>query len=177
MRFALIGKIDVNRDGKDDRAGPQADDRGGRRRRRLRPPAARFGKETGKLTAAIAWYVIDERMPFVSLQGKSDASIAAREPSSSRSSGEAIKEARLNGVRPMPIEPAARLPRLRLWHARSGAAPRPSIAPRLRRIVEPRKPAGAEAARPTRPSRTAPKPRRCRPLPRPRTQGRAIPPK
>ncbi len=63
-RFALVGKIDVNRDGRDDReelkrmikeAGGVVD---------FDLPPLEVGKETGKLTPRIDWYVIDDRMPF-----------------------------------------------------------------------------------------------------------------
>src|SRR5262249_20620585 len=64
MRFALIGKTDVNRDGRDDReelkrmiqeAGGVVD---------FDLPPLTVGHETGKLTPRIDWYVIDDRMPF-----------------------------------------------------------------------------------------------------------------
>ncbi|HEX3450299.1 MAG TPA: hypothetical protein VHS97_18740, partial [Isosphaeraceae bacterium] len=62
MRFALVGKMDVNRDGKDDRdelkrmiqeAGGTID---------FDLPPADLGKETGTLSPRIDWYVIDNRM-------------------------------------------------------------------------------------------------------------------
>ncbi len=64
MRFALVGKIDVNRDGRDDReelkrmiqeAGGVVD---------FDLPPADLGKETGTLSPRIDWYVIDDRMPL-----------------------------------------------------------------------------------------------------------------
>ena len=64
MRFALVGKIDVNRDGRDDReelkrmiqeAGGVVD---------FDLPPVDLGKETGKLTPRIDWYVTDDRMPL-----------------------------------------------------------------------------------------------------------------
>ena len=64
MRFALIGKIDVNRDGKDDRQDLKRmiEEAGGVVDYDLPPP--NYGKETGKLSARISWYVTDERMPL-----------------------------------------------------------------------------------------------------------------
>lgn len=107
MKFALIGKIDVNRDGKDDR-----DDlkrmiqaAGGIVEYDLPPPNA--GKESGKLSALVAWYVTDdpkERPPLREVYegSKSDSSIAAEAMFQQRF-GEVIKEARLLGIRPMSL--------------------------------------------------------------------------
>jgi hypothetical protein len=103
MRFALIGKIDLNRDGKDDREDlkKMIEDAGGIVDFDLPPPEV--GKESGKLTARIAWYVIDERMPLRErYSSRSDASLIELSEFQKRY-GEVIKEARLNGIRPMPI--------------------------------------------------------------------------
>ena len=64
MRFALVGKMDVNRDGKDDRAELKRmiQEAGGIVD--LRPAPADLGKETGTLSPRIDWYVIDDRIPF-----------------------------------------------------------------------------------------------------------------
>ncbi len=64
MRFALIGKIDVNRDGRDDRQDLKRmiEEAGGVVDYDLPPP--NHGKESGKLSARISWYVTDERMPL-----------------------------------------------------------------------------------------------------------------
>jgi hypothetical protein len=103
MRFALIGKIDVNRDGKDDRQDLKRmiEDAGGIVDYDLPPPE--YGKPSGKLTARIAWYVTDERTPLRDyFQSRSDASIAAQ-TQFEKAKGEAIKEARAEGIRPMPV--------------------------------------------------------------------------
>jgi len=104
MRFALIGKIDVNRDGRDDREDLKRmiQAAGGIVDYDLPPPDA--GRETGKLTGKDAWYVIDERVPYREVFGKSKNVTANENAEFLRKQSEAVREARLNGVRPMPIE-------------------------------------------------------------------------
>ena len=65
LLFALIGKIDINRDGKDDRADliRMIEASGGKVDYDLPPPEA--GKERGKLSSRDAWYVEDDRDPLV----------------------------------------------------------------------------------------------------------------
>jgi hypothetical protein len=103
MRFALVGKMDVNRDSKDDRAELKRmiEEAGGVVEFDL--PPADLGKETGTLSPRIDWYVIDERMPIRDAYVKStDVNTAAASKLETRV-GEVVKEARLNGIRPMPI--------------------------------------------------------------------------
>jgi len=104
MRFALIGRIDVNRDGRDDREDLKRmiEAAGGIVDYDLPPPDA--GREKGKLTGSDAWYVIDERMPFREVYGKGKTVTANENAEFLKKQSEAIREARLNGVRPMPIE-------------------------------------------------------------------------
>jgi hypothetical protein len=106
MRFALIGKLDVNRDGRDDRedlkrmivaAGGVIDFD-------LPPPDA--GKPSGELSGRCAWYVYDdpkERPPFV-VEYKTAKDVTTNtQMEFLKQQSDAIKEARLIGVRPMPI--------------------------------------------------------------------------
>jgi hypothetical protein len=89
--FALIGKIDVNGDGKDDRdeLKRMIEDAGDVIDFDLPPPDV--GKEIGTITPRIDWYVIDDR------------AMSRRGPIPGRM-GEIVKEARLAGIRPMTIE-------------------------------------------------------------------------
>jgi hypothetical protein len=103
MRFALIGKIDVNRDGKDDREDLKRmiKDAGGTVDYDLPPPG--YGNESGKLTARVDWYVTDERMPFREVfQSRSERSVA-EESKFKEKYGQVIKQAHAEGIRPMPI--------------------------------------------------------------------------
>ena len=63
-RFALVGKIDVNRDGKDDREELKhmIEEAGGVIDFDLPPPDV--GKELGTLSPRINWYVTDDRLPI-----------------------------------------------------------------------------------------------------------------
>ncbi|WP_165075698.1 hypothetical protein [Paludisphaera rhizosphaerae] len=107
MKFALIGQIDVNRDGVDDRDDLKRliEAAGGKIEYDLPPP--NHGKETGKLSADVAWYVVDdpkERPPLRdSYQGnQSDNTIAAQAQFDKRF-GEMVKEARSLGIRPISL--------------------------------------------------------------------------
>ncbi len=98
-RFALIGKIDANRDGKDDRAAFKRviEAAGGSVDYDL--PAPEVGQEVGKLSPRIDWYVVDDRTYCPSLSAPIDVGwhqFAKRV-------SERIKEARLDGIKPMPL--------------------------------------------------------------------------
>ena len=103
MRFALIGKIDMNRDGKDDRDDLKRmiQGAGGIVDYDLPPPDT--GKESGKLTGRDTWYVIDERPAFRTVYGKTNTTVGETMEGVKKQS-DAVREARLNGVRPMPLE-------------------------------------------------------------------------
>jgi hypothetical protein len=101
MRFALLGKMDVNRDSRDDRE---------ELKRMIREaggvveydlPPQDLAKETGALSPRIDWYVVDDREPIRDVH-QSDASATADAKLKQRV-GEVTKEARLNGIRPMTI--------------------------------------------------------------------------
>jgi len=104
MRFALIGKMDVNRDDRDDREELKRmiQEAGGVVDFDLPPPEV--GKETGTLSPRIDWYVIDQRMPLRDVFSQKSAEGDTRRAALEKRMGEVIKEARLNGIRPMLIE-------------------------------------------------------------------------
>lgn len=105
QRFALIGKIDMNRDGRDDRedlkrlikaAGGIVD---------YDLPPQSIGQEHGELTARDTWYVVDELEPIRTPGNKNDIEnmTEAQEAFAQRRT-EVIEQARRLGVRPLPIQ-------------------------------------------------------------------------
>jgi hypothetical protein len=104
MRFALVGKIDINRDGRGDRQELRRmiEEAGGVIDFDLPPPDE--GKETGSLSPRIDWYVTDERPPLREVFDKKSERRLSNENALAKRQGEVIKECRLNGIRPMPIQ-------------------------------------------------------------------------
>ncbi len=103
-RFALVGKMDVNRDSRDDREELKRMIReaGGIVEFDLPPPD--LGKEFGIMSPRIDWYVIDTRPPIrETFTHQTNAGLASQAVLDKRV-GEVTKEARLNGIRPMTIE-------------------------------------------------------------------------
>jgi hypothetical protein len=92
MRFALLGRIDLDGDDKDDREELKRmiGEVGGVIEFDLQSPES--AKESGTLSPRIDWYVVGDH-------------VLSRNPDSSfdKRMREAIKEARLNGIRPMPL--------------------------------------------------------------------------
>ncbi len=106
-RFALIGKLDINRDGKDDRADVRRaiEVSGGIVEYDLPYPGS--GHEKGKLTPRASWYITDDRPPFgppTSRGDNADAILSLEEQDFNKKKTAAISEARLIGVRPMQLE-------------------------------------------------------------------------
>jgi hypothetical protein len=140
VKFALVGKMDVNRDSKDDREELKRmiAEAGGEVAYDLPPPE--YGKETGTLSPEIDWYVIDLRMPLRgTYEHQSDANLAQLTKFQTRV-GEVQKEARSNGIRPLTIE------RLLAYLGYDMNAPIIGRAEAvdeksLRRLVSPRRPA------------------------------------
>lgn len=103
IRFALLGKIDVNRDGRDDREDLKRMIRaaGGIVDYDLPPPFA--GKESGQLTARDAWYVEQDKPPLRDPHSKAEAEDRPENVEFEKKLSDAKREARLNGVRPLPL--------------------------------------------------------------------------
>jgi hypothetical protein len=104
MRFALVGKIDVNRDSRDDRAELKRmiEEAGGIVDYDLPPPD--LGKETGILSPHIDWYITDDRPPLREGFQRSNRSVEVAQDKMNKRLGEVVKEARLNGIRPMTLD-------------------------------------------------------------------------
>lgn len=103
QRFALIGKIDMNRDGVDDRedlkllitsSGGVID---------FDLPPTGVGLETGKLTGETTWYVVDDLPPFRNPQGRTADTVVDDTAFLARKT-EILREAHLSGVRPIALE-------------------------------------------------------------------------
>jgi RNA polymerase sigma factor (sigma-70 family) len=102
-RFALLGKIDLNRDGNDDRNELKRliQEGGGVIDFDLPPPE--IDKESGKLTARIDWYVTDDRPALRDFPQQPNAVPPNTEAGFTDRVRAAVREARLSGIRPMPI--------------------------------------------------------------------------
>lgn len=103
MQFALLGKIDVNRDGKDDRDDLKRmiHEAGGEVVYDLPPPE--LGKESGELTPRIAWYVTDDRQPLREVFSNQEEATLTQQANFDKKFGEMVKEARSFGIRPITI--------------------------------------------------------------------------
>ena len=148
MRFALIGKIDVNRDGKDDRQDLKRmiEEAGGIVDYDLPPP--NHGKESGKLSARISWYVTDERMPLREVfEARTDAGLAAQAQFDKRF-GQAIKERGARASGPCPWAVFWRTLATR-WALPSWDAPRPSTPRRCYAWSSPERKQPSPRSRPT----------------------------
>ncbi|GIW86667.1 MAG: hypothetical protein KatS3mg108_0991 [Isosphaeraceae bacterium] len=102
--FALIGKIDMNRDGRDDREDLKRmiRSRGGEVVYDL-PPAG-VGPETGELTPLTSWYVLDDQEAIRVGAEVPTGATAAEEEQFNRRKSEVLQEARQAGVRPISLE-------------------------------------------------------------------------
>ena len=103
-RFALVGPIDLNRDNQDDRQELKQiiEEAGGIVEFDFPPPDV--GQQSGTLSNRIDWYVIDSRVPLREVRSSNSGSAVARRPDFQQRMSELLKKARLDGIRPMPIE-------------------------------------------------------------------------
>jgi hypothetical protein len=103
-RFALVGRIDLNRDNQDDRQELKQiiEEAGGIVEFDFPPPD--LGQQSGTLSNRIDWYVIDNRVPLREVRSSNSESVVVGRPDFQKRMSELLKEARLDGIRPMPIE-------------------------------------------------------------------------
>jgi hypothetical protein len=103
-RFALLGRIDMNRDNQDDRQElkKMIEGAGGIVEFDFPPPDS--GQRCGTLSNRIDWYVTDGRPVFRDLRLSNSESMAEGAPDFEKRMSALIKEARHNGIRPLPIE-------------------------------------------------------------------------
>jgi hypothetical protein len=102
QRFALIGKIDIDRDGNDDREDLK---------RMIRQAGGIIdydlpviGPETGKITGLTSWYVVDDRETWRPPTSSSRRQAGSEDKAFLDKKTEAIRTARLEGVRPIAID-------------------------------------------------------------------------
>lgn len=105
QRFALIGKIDMNRDGRDDRAdlkrliaaaGGVVD---------FDHPLPSDGQPQGELNPLISYYIIDERDPIRTPSNmRSVRELDQSALSFAQDKTELMRQAREFGIRPLPVE-------------------------------------------------------------------------
>jgi hypothetical protein len=103
-RFALVGRIDMNRDGQDDRQELKQiiKQAGGIVEFDFPPPEV--GQQSGTLSNRIDWYIMDGRAPLREVRWSNPERVVAERPDFQKRMSSLLKEARLNGIRPMPIE-------------------------------------------------------------------------
>ncbi len=101
-RFALLGKIDLDRDSKDDRAELKRiiEEAGGAVEFDFPPPDV--GEQSGVLRPLIDWYVTDDRPPLRNAGPQNEAELLSQ-AKFAESVRKVVKEARLEGIRPMPV--------------------------------------------------------------------------
>jgi hypothetical protein len=94
----------MNRDNHDDRQELKQiiEDAGGIIEFDFPPP--NVGQQSGTLSNRIDWYVIDDRVPLREVRLSNSERVAGERPDFRKRMSELLKEARLDGIRPMPIE-------------------------------------------------------------------------
>ena len=103
--YALIGKIDIDRDGVDDREDLKRLIRASGGDVTYDLPPSNVGRESGKLTPLTSWYVQDGRPPIRGeLAGKGKAAADDMDMTFLNKQRDALQTARLEGIRPISIE-------------------------------------------------------------------------
>ncbi len=109
QKFALIGNLDLDRDGRDDRESviQMIRDAGGEVVFDLPPP--NIGKQSGEMAGNIAWYVEDKRKPFRPLREQETPSVQLEALNTyNENYNAAIDQAESLGVRPLALEKLAK---------------------------------------------------------------------
>jgi hypothetical protein len=103
-RFALVGRIDMNRDNQDDRQELKQiiEEAGGIVEFDF--PTPDVGQQSGTLSNRIDWYVTDGREPLRLARSSNSDRVVFGPPDFQKRMSELVREARLDGIRPMPIE-------------------------------------------------------------------------
>ena len=108
MRIALVGKIDINRDGKDDRDDLKRmiEAAGGQVVFDLPPPDV--GRKSGDLTGRIDWYVDDEREPLIQNESRQSTLTGNEQEAFLKTRSDTIRELRAQrrpaqAARPAPV--------------------------------------------------------------------------
>ena len=164
QRFALIGRMDMNRDGIDDRADliRLIEQSGGLIEYDLPPPGvdrtpgalavkrtfdsldervpAPTGRASGRISSLANAYVVDERPPLTGNVRSDTGGLTPEAVAYAKERSEATKEARANGVPPMPLE---RLLSYFGWSAPTGGRGGPGTIemknqPAIKAILKPR---------------------------------------
>jgi hypothetical protein len=104
LQYALMGKIDMNRDGRDDRADLKRmiESSGGIVAYDL--PPSNVGPETGKLSPRITWYVVDDQIPYHPQNARELRALGSEDEGFLKKRTAAIKIAREDGIRPKPLD-------------------------------------------------------------------------
>lgn len=150
--FALIGKIDLDADGVDDRedlkrliraAGGEID---------YDLPPAGVGVETGKLTALTSWYVLDNEPPLRPGSERNYGASADQVQEFEKKRTLALSEARASGVKPINLSGLKRMLNYQFGSAITGKAEGVNKQA-IERLINPR---GNRAASPSTEATTPP---------------------
>ena len=125
MRIALVGKIDINRDGKDDRGDLKRmiEGAGGQVVFDLPPPDV--GRKSGDLTGRIDWFVDDERDPLIQNESRQSTLTGNEQEAFLKTRSDTIRELRATASGPSRSTGSCRSSAM-TTPRRPGVAPRPS---------------------------------------------------
>jgi hypothetical protein len=102
--YALIGKIDIDRDGVDDREDLKRLIRASGGEVTYDLPPTNVGRESGKLTPLTTWYVQDGRDPIRGVLAKKGVGSDELDGTFYAKQRDALRLARLEGIRPIAIQ-------------------------------------------------------------------------